>query len=1301
VKRESKALAILDKDNKIVKPSTGTPTSSTPLGSPSLGAVEGASNKATASPKGLQSLPQKLNIEPTASSDVDTPPGTNITSTSESASLPLQADTGAVEAAVKASTGPDIAEKEEAGLRAPGSTPGEKTNPSPQQATSSEARAEETSVSQGAPGAKDGTAPAATSRELKESSLETEKEIGSLAETEASKASLAMVPELEKGDDDISKRMAGVSIVAESPLPRSTVSKPGKEIRNSTEESCKEEALEHLPAKKHVYVKVVLESLKPIDMSQPAELVGRLQVTRITGSSGLGGVGLGMTRTSGIGSSINRSGPSITTLEEGPWVRKPLSMDRKSSDSLSGSRNGYGGLGGASPGGSSSGSGAGGSGGSAWRRGEQVPIQKSREAGGGNTSRAGPSADFARRRENVGLARSRNAWSPQRDTSGLEHCEARVRGLLNKMTWDTFDKLSTQLCGIEIDSKDMLSKIISLVFDKAVDEPFFGEMYATLCVDVSKKSGEWSVIRTGQDLDKNGKYFWTDDIMVEKEIVGPFPSREACLEAAISDQEPIAQARTQKLRLCELIITGDKFVKVLESMEGGSGAARQYFTVFRALTEEEEGQERVRDRIHGGFEDEMSAMEDGHRATTFKKLLLKKCQEEFYKENNYDDTVRSTSSSGASRQELAQRQAEEEEARMKSKRRMLGNIRFIGELYKKKMLKERIMHECILKLLGFVEQRGDRPGDRKLVKRSTGWDEESLEALCKLLSTVGEQLDEVKCIAGDKQRTKGRPPPEHHEKDITFYYKQLRDLSVDKKSGLTARARFMIKDLLELRENKWVLRRVEVKATKTEEFRRGMEASKSGSSSPSGSDGRSGQHGGSGGRGSAPSPVLSRQGSLDKSGRGTAGGGGDKRSLRGGVGETIGRDRRGNIPPAAMDRRGGPGRNISQSPMSDHGDERGARGSLSSNCDSKAYSRPSMGGTVDGPGVSTRSREEVDSVVQTVIAEFMSLRDEAEVEASMDLVPRLVGSEVAANKILGRLIDCKDNERGPLIQLLLLLIKSHRIQSKDLKGEVQLVMETLEDLLVDVPHVYDNFSFAVAALLRTKALDFAWFQSEARGALPEEKAFTRLMTAVFRAYDADRRAPWSWDLVKSAGEVLFAAYHERDRCQFMNFVEEHQLWATYVEPLSGKIVEQAMQKGGTEGILAWIRSLEPSLRNNVPFTRALAYRLLVECPKVRNSTWPQPAELQTLFTEIAANADPRLQVACLHGMQRFVIEFAATQEKKAMLVSLFDELVRSGAVLPGTLSAWEQDLGSTPDSALASDVVVDVMNKLGADPVVT
>lgn len=63
-----------------------------------------------------------------------------------------------------------------------------------------------------------------------------------------------------------------------------------------------------------------------------------------------------------------------------------------------------------------------------------------------------------------------------------------------------------------------------------------------------------------------------------------------------------------------------------------------------------------------------------------------------------------------------------EEAKDKARRRSIGNIKFIGELFKLKMLTEAIMHDCVVKLL-------------------KNHDEESLECLCRLLTTIGKDLD--------------------------------------------------------------------------------------------------------------------------------------------------------------------------------------------------------------------------------------------------------------------------------------------------------------------------------------------------------------------------------------------------------------------------------------------------------------------------------------------------------------------------------------------------------------------------------
>jgi translation initiation factor 4G len=57
--------------------------------------------------------------------------------------------------------------------------------------------------------------------------------------------------------------------------------------------------------------------------------------------------------------------------------------------------------------------------------------------------------------------------------------------------------------------------------------------------------------------------------------------------------------------------------------------------------------------------------------------------------------------------------------------------RFIGELFNLKMLTENIMHDCLFKLL-------------------RAKDEESLECLCRLLSTIGKELDSDKARVNKK-----------------------------------------------------------------------------------------------------------------------------------------------------------------------------------------------------------------------------------------------------------------------------------------------------------------------------------------------------------------------------------------------------------------------------------------------------------------------------------------------------------------------------------------------------------------------
>lgn len=60
-----------------------------------------------------------------------------------------------------------------------------------------------------------------------------------------------------------------------------------------------------------------------------------------------------------------------------------------------------------------------------------------------------------------------------------------VRGILNKLTPENFQKLSDDLLKIDLNTKVILQGVIHLLFEKALDEPKYSSMYAQLCKRLS------------------------------------------------------------------------------------------------------------------------------------------------------------------------------------------------------------------------------------------------------------------------------------------------------------------------------------------------------------------------------------------------------------------------------------------------------------------------------------------------------------------------------------------------------------------------------------------------------------------------------------------------------------------------------------------------------------------------------------------------------------------------------------------------------------------------------------------------
>ncbi|KAG9027251.1 hypothetical protein FRB95_007968 [Tulasnella sp. JGI-2019a] len=118
--------------------------------------------------------------------------------------------------------------------------------------------------------------------------------------------------------------------------------------------------------------------------------------------------------------------------------------------------------------------------------------------------------------------------------------------------------------------------------------------------------------------------------------------------------------------------------------------------------------------------------------TLFRKYLLNRCQGDFEEGCNAKEIAAALAMSRRENDgdEPSAGTGEKEVyyAALKAKRQRLGLIRFIGEIFKLQMLTERLVHECIKKLLVNVEDP----------------EEEDIESLCMLLTTVGKMVDTPK-----------------------------------------------------------------------------------------------------------------------------------------------------------------------------------------------------------------------------------------------------------------------------------------------------------------------------------------------------------------------------------------------------------------------------------------------------------------------------------------------------------------------------------------------------------------------------
>jgi len=145
---------------------------------------------------------------------------------------------------------------------------------------------------------------------------------------------------------------------------------------------------------------------------------------------------------------------------------------------------------------------------------------------------------------------------------------------------------------------------------------------------------------------------------------------------------------------------------------------------------------------------------------TFQLLLLRKCQEEF--------KMKHVVAARLSALPAGTTEEKRNWIRGEAKKRKLGSMQFFGELYKEKMLPEKLLHECAMDLLGEI----DHPDEDKVV------------CLCKLMTSVGQCLDHPSAPV-----------------DMDEYFARMKAMSGD--TSLPTYVRYKLQATLNLRRDGW------------------------------------------------------------------------------------------------------------------------------------------------------------------------------------------------------------------------------------------------------------------------------------------------------------------------------------------------------------------------------------------------------------------------------------------------------------------------------------------------------------------
>ena len=452
----------------------------------------------------------------------------------------------------------------------------------------------------------------------------------------------------------------------------------------------------------------------------------------------------------------------------------------------------------------------------------------------------------------------------------------------------------------------------------------------------------------------------------------------------------------------------------------------------------------------------------------FKKMLLAQCQKEFEQD---------TETKIANAIQNVEDEDEKQYIADVFKKHYLGHMRFIGELYKSDLINIKIMQFVLANLLDIDDddedetqgEEGGASGKNKAV------DEEKVECFAKLMSTIGFSLEQQ----SNSMKSVGKTDAFKKLQDCWEMVNTLINSNKDSGRNVSNRIKFMLQDLIEMRDNGWVKRRKEETAKTIAQIHKEAAKEAKRSSSSSNLVGMRRQSSSGDMRKIKEKPVVDADGFVQVS----SSSGISKSLSMGNISRSSSSEMRSSAPPkkdGSMKRvsSGGAFAAFNESSSSSR---RASTGSYRKEKSDSKLPNVEEQKEANVNRIEYKSPEECGTKIKTILKEFFVSGDIDDATLS---VHELIGAGAEGSidrgmKVLESgimlVLEMKQEEVDKFNKLVLRCLNEKKIEKDAIVSGLNYPLELLSDISIDAPLASSHLTSIITELIKSGAVSFDFF----------------------------------------------------------------------------------------------------------------------------------------------------------------------------------------------------------------------------------